>query len=381
MSLGEEGKACSPPADRLRSLDVFRGLTVALMIVVNNPGSWSRGFATLRHAPWNGWTLADLVFPWFLFSVGVSITLSFRRDLEKGREKGSLLRRAIRRSAVLFLVGLLLHLLAQRDFATLRIPGVLQRIAVCYLGAAAIFLWFDLRRIIMATLAILAGYWALLALVPVPGLGPGALTPDGNLAGWVDRAFLGRHIWAETSVFDPEGILSTLPALASTLLGVIAGEWLRRAPGPGRRATGLVVAGTVGVVVGLAWSAGFPINKSLWTSSYAIFAGGAGAVVFGLLSWGIDVRGLTAGVAPFEAFGINALPVFVFSGAASRVLAMIQVAGADGRLRDARSFLYLSWVAPLASPPVASLAWSLLVLAFWFAVAWALRERGVVIKA
>ena len=263
----------SRPA-RLVSLDAFRGLTMAGMVVVNNPGTWSAVYAPLLHAEWHGWTPTDLIFPFFLFIVGVSATLSKGTAGPWGR--------ILRRTAVIAGLGLLLAGFPRFPFATWRIPGVLQRIALCYLAAVAIYRWLtprDRSRVLAhgirlggtATVLLLV-YWAVLTLVPVPGGGAGNLTPEGNVGAFVDRALMGQHLWRRRP-WDPEGLLSTLPAIGTTLLGMIAGLWLGSAANAPRKVHLLVRAGLVGIIVGLAWDIVFPINKNLWTSSYAVFTG------------------------------------------------------------------------------------------------------------
>jgi len=209
---------------RLVSLDALRGLTVAAMVLVNNPGTWRAVYAPLRHAEWHGWTPTDLVFPFFLFVVGVAIPLALGRRVAAGESRASIVARAARRSAIIVALGLLLHAIPDFDLAALRIPGVLQRIGVCYLVAALVFLTTGWRTQAALVAALLAAYWAALTLVPVPGFGVGRLDPEGNLAAYIDRAVFGRHVWRLVPVYDPEGLLSTVPAVATTLVGVLAGH-------------------------------------------------------------------------------------------------------------------------------------------------------------
>src|SRR2546423_3420677 len=220
------------PPLRLRSLDAFRGLTIAAMVLVNNPGTWMAVYAPLTHARWHGLTPTDVIFPFFLFIVGVAIPLS-----------RPTVGRVLRRAAIIFALGLVLNGLPRFDWATIRIPGVLQRIAVCYLVAALLFLTTSWRRQAITTAALLLGYWAAMMLVPVPGHGRGDLGPEGNLAAWIDRALLGPHVLRLTRVYDPEGILSTLPAVATTLLGVLTGRWLKSDRAPLVITAGMVLAG------------------------------------------------------------------------------------------------------------------------------------------
>src|ERR1700675_1384573 len=216
-------------AGRVLSLDVFRGLTVAAMVLVNTPGSWRHVYWPLQHAEWHGWTPTDLIFPFFLFIVGVAIPLALGRRVGGGARRAAVVTKILRRSVIIFALGLLLHAVPDFDVANIRIPGVLQRIAVCYLVAALLFLWTGWRAQTAIAIVALLGYWALLTLVPVPGFGAGDLGKEGNLAAWLDRTALGAHIWRIGRVYDPEGILSTVPAMVTTLFGVLTGRFLRAA--------------------------------------------------------------------------------------------------------------------------------------------------------
>src|SRR5438105_9352819 len=252
------------PPLRLRSLDAFRGLTIAAMVLVNNPGTWVAVYAPLKHARWHGLTPTDVIFPFFLFIVGVAIPLS---------QPGA--GRVLRRAAVIFALGIVLNGLPGFDWASIRIPGVLQRIALCYLIAAVLFLTTGWRTQAIVTAALLLGYWGAMTLVPVPGYGRGDLGPEANLAAWLDRGLLGPHIWRAARVYDPEGILSTVPAIGTTLAGALTGRWLAGDRGPASTLRGLAIAGILCAGAGLAWSMWFRINKALWTSSYALFTAGA----------------------------------------------------------------------------------------------------------
>src|SRR3989475_3072410 len=282
------------PQARLLSLAAFRGLTIAAMVLVNNPGTWAAVYAPLTHAEWHGLTPTDVIFPFFLFIVGMAIPLS--------RPTAG---RVLRRAAVIFALGLVLNGLPGFDWATLRIPGVLQRIAVCYLVAAVLFLTTSWRTQAIVTAALLLGYWGAMTLVPVPGYGRGDLGPEGNLAAWLDRALLGPHIWRVARVFDPEGILSTVPAVATTLLGVLTGRWAQSARPPRVITGGLALAGALGAVLGAAWGVWFPVNKALWTSSYAVLTAGLALLVFAACYAATEVRGWRRGGAPFAVLGGN----------------------------------------------------------------------------
>jgi predicted acyltransferase len=370
-------RAQSVAGPRLLSLDVFRGLTVAAMVLVNNPGTWRAVYGPLRHADWHGWTPTDLVFPFFLFIVGVAIPLALGPRLEGGAPRAPVVGKIIRRSALVFALGLLLHAIPSFDLATIRIPGVLQRIALCYLLAALLFVATGWRTQAVVAAGALLGYWAALTMVPVPGFGAGDLGKEGNLAAWLDRRVLGPHIWRASRVYDPEGILSTVPAAATTLLGVLAGLWIRRARPPAVTVRGLAAAGLAGIAVGLAWDRWFPINKPLWTSSYAVFTAGAALVVLAACYWTVEMRRWRWWTPPFAVLGVNALAVFFLSTLLARLLLLIQVTGADGRPRALHAVLFEAIFAPWATPPVASLAWAVANVLVWLAAMWPLFRRHI----
>lgn len=355
-------------AARLLSLDAFRGLTVAAMVVVNNPGTWRAVYPALRHADWDGWTPTDLVFPFFLFIVGVAIPLAPGRSME----------RILRRSLVIIALGLALNAFPGFDWATLRIPGVLQRIGVCYLLAAVLFLRTGWKSQALVATALLLGYWAAMTLVPVPGYGAGDPGKEGNLAAFVDRAVLGRHLWRASRVYDPEGILSTAPALATTLAGVLTGHWLASARTPRAKAAGLALAGIAGIGLGELWSLWLPVNKALWTSSYAVLTAGWALVVLAACYVVIDVYGRRRWARPFAILGVNALALFFLSTLAASILVM-SPAGAGAP--SLRTMLFDRVFAPWAAPVNASLAYALAYLLVWWAVMWALDRRGIRLRA
>lgn len=345
---------------RIRSLDAFRGLTVAAMILVNNPGSWAHIFPPLAHAEWHGWTPTDLIFPFFLFIVGVSLVVAFARREAAGATPASLARKALLRGGLIVLVGLLLSGFPRYELATLRIPGVLQRIGVVYALTALVYLHFGPRQRRWIAAGLLVGYWLLLSLLAPPGGVAGDLSRDGNLGAWLDRLLLGGHLWTPT--FDPEGILSTLPAVATCLLGTFAGERLLSDRPEGDRTTGLLLSGAALVVAGLAWDAWFPINKSLWTSSYVLFTGGIAFQALAACHWAIDVRGRDAWAGPAYVLGTNALFAFVFSGLLARGLALWRMTGAEAPV-PVRDWLFQTWLTRLGDPRIGSLLYALANLA------------------
>ena len=361
---------------RVISVDVLRGLTVAAMVLVNNPGSWSAVYWPLRHAEWNGFTPTDMIFPFFLFIVGVAIPLALGTRLE--RDAPGLIGRVLRRSLAIFALGLLLHALPWFHLATLRIPGVLQRIAVCYLLAALLVVWsggiagWRLQALVAG--ALLVGYWLLMTRVPVPGGVAGDLSPAGNLAGYVDRRVLGPHVWTVSKFYDPEGLLSSLPAVATALLGVLAGHWLRAAGTARRASSGLALGGLAATAVGWLWGQSFPINKSLWTSSYALFMAGLAALALAGCYWLIEGRRWRRLAGPFVVLGITALPLFFLSSLMARLLLLIRVGPEHVRLQ-AWLFdrLFASWLPPID----ASLAYAVAYVLLWWGLMWALSRTGV----
>ncbi len=375
-------------APRLISLDAFRGATIAGMLLVNNPGSWSDLYAPLEHAPWHGWTPTDMIFPFFLWIVGVAMTLSFARRVEQGADRGQLLRHAMVRGLVIIAVGLLLVMFPfgllpahHFSFATMRFPGVLQRIGLCYLVAAAIFLRTTCKGQLGWIAGLLLGYWALLMLVPVPGYGAGVLAPQGNLAWWIDSHVLAGHTWSGAPVpgFDPEGLLSTIPAIATTLFGAMAGHRVRTLQGPAlsRR---LVRDGVILLALGAAWGLVFPINKNLWTSSYAVFMAGWAMLLLGAFHWLIDVRGWKRWATPFVIYGSNALAMFVLAGLIGKLLYLIKWTGADGKAVTLKGWIYNSGFVPLASPINASLLFAIAFVLTFFLFAWILWRKKWFLK-
>ena len=374
----------NPP--RLTSLDAFRGLTMAGMVIVNNPGDWGHVYPPLLHAGWNGCTPTDLIFPFFLFIVGVSLTLSRGTMGDPWK--------IVKRALVIVGLGMILALYPRWDCSVVRVPGVLQRIALCYLVAAFLFRWTaptqgsdDTRRwahgrtLGFWAVGLTLGYWAVMMLVPVPGGVAGDLTPSGNLGAYVDRAVFGKHLWVQSKTWDPEGLLSTIPAIATTLLGGIAGLWLGSRASGARKAMWMVGAGLVAMGIGLVWSLAFPLNKSLWTSSYVWFTGGAAAVFFAMCYALIDVRGWKTWSRPLVILGLNAIALFVLSGLGTKFLMNHKTAAADGALVSWRSYSYDAWFVPLADPYNASLLFAFANLVVLFVVLYVMDRRGIYLKA
>jgi len=304
-----------PASRRLISLDVFRGLAVAGMILVDNPGTDDLAYGPIKHTVWNGWTPADFIFPSFMFLVGASMVLSFQARLQRGETRGQILRHAVQRTLILIALGIFINGFPVFHLANWRIEGVLQRIAVCYLIAAALVLWSDWRGQFVVLAACLLGYWALMRFLPVPGFGvPGRDIPfmdqDRNLVAWLDRSLFPGRLYDGTR--DPEGLISNIPAVGTTLLGVLTGHWLLSGREKASIVFRMVLIGGLGVVAGLVWNLSFPINKHLWTSSFVLFSGGLSLVTLALLYWVVEIkqwRGVWT--MPILVFGMNPVAGFV----------------------------------------------------------------------
>lgn len=375
---------------RIVSLDAFRGLTILLMILVNNPGDWGQIYAPLKHADWHGCTPTDLVFPFFLFVVGAAIPLSLGKRNGQA-ERGPVVRHIVWRSVVLFGLGLLLSgfgLLFKLGpgygvgnlLSSIRIPGVLQRIALCYFVVSLLFLYCKRRTLYVVTAAALLGYWALMMWVPVPGYGAGMIDgKDTHLAAYVDRTVLGtNHLWSAAKTWDPEGLLSTLPAIATTLFGVFTGIWMKRAKPLMSRLSGLVFAGIVLTAVGWWWGTVFPINKPIWTSSYAVFTAGLAMLVLGLCVLLFDVLPWKRLAVPLQIYGVNALTVFVLSGLLGRLLVEIKVGGNPAI--SIKSWLYQNLFRSWLADKDASLAYAVAWVMAWFVVLTIMYRKNWVIK-
>jgi predicted acyltransferase len=413
---------------RVLSVDVLRGLTIALMILVNDPGDWGHVYTQLDHAEWNGFTLTDFVFPNFLFLVGVSIVLSLSSRIAKGDSKRSLALHMFRRATTIFLIKLLLSAFPHFHLTHLRIFGVLTRIAVCYLIAGLICLaaWNTRHRaqtLTAITAAFLIGYWALMRFVPVPGFGVpthdmAILDPDRNLAAWLDRAFnaFTQHYLHTGSLYnhthDPEGLLSTLPSIATTLIGALTGLWINRTrtttePGapfklrlggdaaiyPARCLSGLLLTGLLFLTAGLIWSYSFPINKNLWTSSYVLFSAGLSLLLLALCYWLIDIRRLNAKPAgkallwPWLVFGSNAITAYVVSNFIVELMLWIKLPASAMRDPDTPSAPITAWLwtyrhlfAFSDSTEVTSLAFALAFTAICFLPNWLLWRKNIFLK-
>ena len=373
---------------RLISLDAFRGFTIAAMVLVNNPGDWGNLHAQLAHARWNGWTFTDCIFPFFLFIGGVAMTLSLGRLAAAGADKPRLLLKLARRAALIFLIGFLLNLVPHFNVATVRIPGVLQRIALCTLLVAPVVVYLGWRAQLAVAGLLLAMYAVLMLWVPVPGIGAGVLEPGQDFGAYVDRMVLDGHMWVQSRTWDPEGLVTTIPALCSQLFGVLAGRVLALNLARTEQAVWMLFAGLVFLALGSSLDALLmPINKSLWTVSYCLLMTGWALLVFGVFFWLLDatphavVRARAAVWAkPFVIYGMNALFIFAFSGFVAKLLGWIKLAQPDGSQLSLGRTLY----APIKALPLGaantSLLYAILFNACMFAIAYAMWRKRWFVK-
>ncbi len=432
---------------RLLSLDVFRGITIAGMIMVNNPGSWSTVYGPLLHADWHGVTPTDWIFPFFLFIVGVAIPLAIGKRIEQGVSEGAILRKIISRTMIIFGLGLLLvafphfgfkseyvHLLPlhyallavfsvgiifreifnqkqfqeeryQRlrrlstyialaaaagmlliglfayDLSHLRILGVLQRIALVYGICSILYLKTDWRAQLWTGVGLLLSYWALMTLVPVPGGLEPNLDPETNLGAWLDRAILGTdHLWSQARTWEPEGLLSTLPAIGTGIIGILTGAWIRQTEGEYRKLTGIFAMGTILLALSLIWDLAFPINKNIWTSSFVLYTGGVALLFLGVVYWLVDVLNYQGWIKPFRVYGVNPLFAYILSGVIAKLAYMISWETADGDTQTVKGWIYdnffLSWLSPFN----ASLGYALLNVLLVLAMVWILYRKRIYIK-
>ncbi len=394
-----------PARERLLSLDVFRGLTVAGMLLVNDPGSWSSIFPPLEHAEWHGWTPTDLIFPFFLFIVGITTHLSLAARRARGDDDGAIVRQILRRGAIIYLLGFLMALFPfyqwgpiesmpdasvldriMHRLAHVRILGVLPRIAIVYVCAALLTLRTTLKQQVIILAVLLFGYWFAMTVLPVPGEGTiGALLlheKSRNLAAYFDRAILGtNHTWSGSVTFDPEGPLSTIPAIGTAILGVIAARWIALTQRPLiERIAGLFAGGGLVMMLGAMWSWVFPINKSLWTSSYVLFTAGMAAVSLATIMWLVEHYNVRWWTKPFVIFGVNPIVAFVGSGVMARLIYTLWKVDYQGKSQSIQSVIYQALFLPWLPPRVASLAFALTFVLFWLGILTVMYRRNIILK-
>lgn len=369
--------------DRWVALDAVRGLTVASMLLVNNPGTWSAIYPSLEHAPWHGWTPTDLIFPFFLFIVGITTELSLDRRAAAGAGDRVIRLQVLRRGALIVLCGLVLTtfpFFPLTRFTEIRIPGVLQRIGVCYAIGALVAWRRSNRTVALIGVVLLLGYWAAMTLIPVPGQAAPTLDiPDQTLAAYVDRLLLDGHLWSASKTWDPEGPLSTIPAVVTSLLGILTGRWMSRPNPLPDKLNGLFASGAGLTAAGLAWNWVFPINKNLWTSSYVVFSAGVAMLVLATASWLIEIRRVRGWTRPLVTYGQNPLAAFLGSGAMARTLGLLQVHGTAGSVSVKEAIFergFASWLAPID----ASLLFAVSFVLVWYLILLVFERRGWILK-
>ena len=395
----------APKRERLLSLDVFRGMTVAGMLLVNDPGTWSAIFPPLEHAEWNGWTPTDLIFPFFLFIVGITTYLSLSARRARGDNDSAIVKQILRRGLIIYLLGFAMAMFPFYQWGSItgianatpwdrilfriehvRILGVLPSIAIVYACAALLTLRTTVRQQIIIIAVLLFGYWFAMTLIPVPGEGTiGALlldTHDRNLAAYLDRLILGtNHTWIGSVTFDPEGPMSTIPAIATAMLGVLAGRWIGlRDKLLLERISGLFAAGAIGMMVGLMWNWAFPINKNLWTSSYVIFTAGMACVALATIMWIVDYTNVKWWTKPFVVFGVNPIVAFVGSGVMARLIYTLWHVSYQGQSIALQDAIYQIVFLPWLPPRVASLAFAVSFVLLWYGILLVLYKRNIILK-
>ncbi|OCX51130.1 DUF5009 domain-containing protein [Mucilaginibacter sp. PPCGB 2223] len=373
--------------NRLLSLDVFRGITVAAMVLVNNPGDWGHIYAPLEHAAWNGCTPTDLIFPFFLFIVGVSIVFAMETKKADPANHKKLMLNVLRRAGIIMLLGWLLSAYPFYNFNehhfinlhTLRIPGVLVRIGIVFGICGTLYLNTTRKTQLWLFWIFLIGYYLIMTLVPVPGFGPANLQPETNLGAWIDRTLIGEaHLWKESKVWDPEGLLGTIPACGTTLFGIMIGTWLKRKDkDEATKIAWMFSTGLGAVMLGLLWDLFFPINKALWSSSYVLYAGGLSTLGLAFCYWIIDVQGYNRFVKPAVVYGVNAIFVFSFSAILVRTLGFIHVTEKKITLSQ---YIFQTVFKPHFSPVNASLAWAICFNLFFMLILWIMYNRKIFIK-
>ncbi|MDB4925124.1 DUF5009 domain-containing protein [Mucilaginibacter sp.] len=358
---------------RLLSLDVFRGVTIAAMILVNDPGDWGHIYAPLEHSKWNGCTPTDLIFPFFLFIVGVSIVYAMERKAADPRNHSKMIWGALRRGVLLILISLTIHIILHPDFAHMRFPGVLQRIGVVFFICAVLYIKASQKVRDWLFVILLVGYYLLMTFVPVPDTGVASLLPATNMGAWVDRmVFSTNHLWSESHTWDPEGLLGTLPAIATGLFGIRVGSWLKRKDREDSvKVSWMFTYGVLAVILGLIWDLFFPINKALWTSSFVLYAGGWATIALAFFYWLIDVQRYKNFTGFFLPFGANAITAYVLSDFVPHYI---------NKIRFGSSSIYQILFEPYWSPFNASLASAIVMTLLIWVLMWILYLRKIVIK-
>ncbi|MBD3224926.1 MAG: DUF5009 domain-containing protein [Caldithrix sp.] len=367
-------------SNRLLSLDAFRGATIAAMILVNNPGSWSHIYPPLRHAEWHGWTFTDLIFPFFLFIVGAAIVYAFSKYTQNDLPKGKLYIKIVRRTLILIGLGLFLNGFPYFDISSIRIPGVLQRIGICYFFASLIFLHFSKRGQWIWIITLLFGYWALMEWYPVPGVGAGHYEKGANFSNYIDSLILQGHMWSVTKTWDPEGLVSTIPAIATTLFGVMTGHLLRSQRSQLEKVVWMLIAGNTALFMGTVWNNWLPVNKSIWTSSYSVLMAGLALIVLAFSYFIIDIKKYKKGAFPARVYGMNAITVFVLSGLIAKLLYLIRWNSTDGQVVTLKSSIYNNLFASWLGPLNGSLAFAITFIVVMYGIVYWMYKKKIFIK-
>ncbi|HSZ17005.1 MAG TPA: heparan-alpha-glucosaminide N-acetyltransferase domain-containing protein [Terracidiphilus sp.] len=385
----ELGAPAPSPMKRLLSLDVVRGITIAFMIMVNNnggPGSWR----FMNHAAWNGLTPTDLVFPTFVFVVGISVVFAFEARLARGAKRAQLAWHTVQRAAILILFGIVVNSFPTFELVHMRFYGVLQRIGLCYLVVGLFYLW-DSRAStkVVALVASLVGYWVLVRWTPIPGVGmPGRDVPfmdmTQNLVSWIDRHLFPYHLYLyspDHNVRDPEGLLSDLPAIGTALMGVLTGLWLRTARTSAAKALGLGAASVSSLALGYLWSLWFPLNKNMWTSSFVLVAAGYSLALLTFAFWAVEVQGWRKGWTwAWLVFGSNAIAAYMISELLPGALDHVSIATGPGRHIDLSDWIFGHVFAHIPNPHWAAFAYSVSFTAVCFLPVWVLYRKKIFIK-
>jgi predicted acyltransferase len=366
---------------RLLSLDFMRGFTVASMILVNDPGDWGHIYWPLEHSEWNGCTPTDLVFPFFLFMVGVSIVYAMQTKKDDVASHSKLMLSILRRSLIIIALGVFLPLLYNFNFSHLRFPGVLQRIGLVFGITAVLYIKTTTRTQIYIAATCLIGYYLIMTLIPVPGVGHASLEPATNLGAWIDRSvFTTNHLWSDSKIWDPEGILGTIPAIGTCLIGVFTGTWLKKDKiKTSPEILKLAGVGAFMIIVALIWNQFFPINKKLWTSSFVLCAGGLAILMLSLCYWLIDIKGYRKIIPPFLAFGRNAIAAYVLADVIPFLLGVIPVS-LNGHKTSLWGFIYIDLIMPYFSPVNASLVGAIVTVLIIFLPVWWLYSKKIIVK-
>jgi len=366
-------------SSRLLSLDIFRGITMFGMILVNNLGYFSADYYNpIMHAKWNGWTFADLIFPFFLFIVGVSMTFSFSKRIEQGDSRKKLMIQVLKRASLLFLLGLIVNGFPKFNLSSIRIMGILPRIALCYAICSLIYFNFRLKGQVIIASAILVLYFIIMVFIPVPGHGAGMLeTPGSNWAQFIDNILLKGHM--QRPDFESKGVLSTFPAVVITLFGIMAGQYLRTDRPAYEKISNLYFLGFTGLIAGVIWDVWFPINQSLWTSSLVVLTSGVSLIVFATCYLLADIKKITWWTKPFVIFGTNALLAYFCSTVFSRILDLIKLDQINGTQISIKTFITNS-IAPWASHQNRMLFFAILYILFWLGILSVLHKKKIFFK-